>query len=148
MRPYHAVMIALLSSLVPTAVLADGNVVAPPAMNADFEAGAAAIKAQDWPGAVTRLNAALRTDPDNADVHNLLGFAYRKQGQLDPAFRHYERALKLDPRHRGAHEYIGEAYLIAGRKPQAIEHLAALEKICGRGCEEYQDLAKAIAAAP
>ena len=29
-------------------------------------------------------------------------------------------------------------------QPQAAEHLAELEKICGKGCEEYQDLASAI----
>lgn len=33
-------------------------------------------------------------------------------GQLDLAFKHYQRALQLDPRHLGAHEYIGEAYLM------------------------------------
>jgi hypothetical protein len=31
-------------------------------------------------------------------------------------------------------------------KPEeAQKHLAALEKICGKNCEEYEDLAKAIA---
>jgi hypothetical protein len=32
------------------------------------------------------------------------------------------------------------------RKPaEAEKHLAELEKICGRGCEEYAELAKSIA---
>ena len=34
-----------------------------------------------------------------------------------------------------------------GNKAKAQEHLAALERICGKGCEEYQDLARAIAQA-
>jgi hypothetical protein len=55
--------------------------------------------------------------------------------------------LKIDPSHKGAHEYIGEAYVIVGNKAKAQEHLAALERICGKGCEEYQDLARAIAQA-
>ena len=147
MRLVLATLATLVSLFAAGHAAADSNVIAPPTQNADYEVGAAAIKAADWPRAVTSLNAALRADPDNADIENLLGYAYRKQGQLDPAFRHYERALKLDPKHRGAHEYIGEAYLMAGRKAQAQEHLAALERICGRGCDEYQDLAKAIAAA-
>jgi Flp pilus assembly protein TadD len=147
MRLVLATLAMLVSLFAGGHAAADSNVMSPPTQNADYEVGAAAIKAADWPRAVTSLTAALRADPDNADIENLLGYAYRKQGQLDPAFRHYERALKLDPKHRGAHEYIGEAYLMAGRKAQAQEHLAALEKICGRGCDEYQDLAKAIAAA-
>jgi len=36
--------------------------------------------------------------------------------------------------------------LKAGQPDKAAEHLVRLEKICGKGCEEYQDLSKAIAA--
>lgn len=53
----------------------------------------------------------------------------------------------LSPRHLGAHEYIGEACLMTGNPEKAREHLAALDKLCGRDCDEYRDLAKAIAAA-
>ena len=91
---------------------------------------------------------ALKAEPDNAHYHNGLGYAYRKAGQLDPSFVHYRTALRLDPELKSAHEYIGEAYLAKGDKAKAREHLATLEKLCGgRGCEEYRDLAKAIAAA-
>ncbi|OIP15370.1 MAG: hypothetical protein CO105_04265 [Comamonadaceae bacterium CG_4_9_14_3_um_filter_60_33] len=108
-----------------------------------------AIDAKDWQRALTELRVALQTAPNNADVHNLLGFSYRKQAQPDlpKAFEHYQQALKLNPLHRGAHEYIGEAYLMDNKPAEAERHLAALEKICGnRSCEEYADLAKAIAA--
>ena len=60
------------------------------------------------------------------------------------AFAEYEEALHLDPGHKGAHEYVGEAYVIAKNLPKAQEHLAALEKLCGRSCPEYRDLAKVI----
>ncbi|MEP7181811.1 MAG: tetratricopeptide repeat protein [Betaproteobacteria bacterium] len=137
---------AALAVPVPAA-LADANVDAPPIQNVDYEVGAAAVKMQDWPRAISHLTAALKADGTNADIHNLLGYAYRKDGNLDAAFRQYDEALKLDPKHRGAHEYIGEAYLIAGNRAKAQEHLAALGRICGKGCEEYLDLAKAIATA-
>ena len=59
---------------------------------------------------------------------------------------HLLETLKLDPRHKGAHEYIGEAYLMDKKPAEAEKHLAELEKICGnKSCEEYADLAKAIA---
>ena len=104
------------------------------------------IDQKDWRGALTQLKSALRKDPKNADVHNLMGYSYRKSGQLDDAFDSYRTALKLDPNHKGAHEYIGEAYLVRKQLPDAERHLAELEKICGGpACEEYQDLAKSIA---
>jgi len=89
----------------------------------------------------------VREAPQNADVHNLLGYTYRKRPAPDlvKAFEHYQMALRIDPRHKGAHEYIGEAYLLDKRLPEAERHLAELEKICGgTACEEYRDLAQSI----
>lgn len=107
-----------------------------------------AIDAKDWNAALRELTAAEREEPRNADVQNLLGYAYRKRANPDlpKAISHYHAALRLDPRHKGAHEYLGEAYLMDGKPAEAEKHLAELEKICGgKACEEYQDLAKAIA---
>ena len=116
--------------------------------NADAEVAMEAIKAGDWQRAIGGFQAALKAEPDNPYFHNGLGYAYRKAGQLDPSFRHYRIALRINPDLKSAHEYIGEAYLAVGDKAKAREHLAVLERLCrGRDCEEYQDLAKAIAAA-
>ena len=107
-----------------------------------------AVAKNDWSGAMRELNVALREDPQNADVHNLLGYTYRKRSSPDiaKAMDHYGMALKINPLHKGAHEYIGEAYLVRKQLPDAERHLAELEKICGGpACEEYQDLAKSIA---
>jgi len=107
-----------------------------------------AIAAKDWGRAVTELSAAAREEPRNADVHNLLGYSYRKRATPDitKAFEHYYTALKIDPRHKGAHEYIGEAFLMEKRPIEAEKHLADLEKICGnKTCAEYADLSKSIA---
>ncbi len=107
-----------------------------------------AITAKDFNGALSELQVAVREDPRNADVHNLLGYSYRKRSSPDiaKALDHYGTALRIDPKHKGAHEYIGEAYLMQKRPEQAEVHLRELEKICGgTACEEYQDLAKSIA---
>ncbi|MFM8467760.1 MAG: tetratricopeptide repeat protein [Oxalobacteraceae bacterium] len=111
----------------------------------DFAAGKAAIKHKDWKTAIEALNKSVKRAPDNPDTHTYLGYSYRNLGDLDNSFAHYREALKLDPKHKGAHEYIGQAYLKAGQPDKAAGHLAELEKICGKGCEEYQDLANAIA---
>ncbi len=111
----------------------------------DYAAAKEAVRKKDWPEAVRLLQRTAVREPDNADVHNLLGYSYRNLGQLEPAFKHYQQALVLEPRHRGAHEYIGEAYLIAGDTAGAEKHLAALREICLLPCEELGDLERAIA---
>lgn len=118
---------------------------APAAVN-DLEEGRNAVKAQQWRVAINHLEKALAKDRDNADIHNWLGYSYRNSGDMAKGMASYSTALKLNPNHRGAHEYIGIAYLLQKNKPKAEEHLAALDKICGKSCEEYQDLQKALVA--
>jgi tetratricopeptide (TPR) repeat protein len=106
-----------------------------------------AIAKQDWAAAQSGLKQALASNPNKADYHNLYAYSMRKGSNpdMDEVFKHYEEALRIDPKHRGAHEYIGEAYLQVGNLPKAKEHLAALDKLCWLGCEEYRDLKKAVA---
>jgi len=114
-------------------------------LDPEYAAGKQAIDAKDWPAAIKLLHSAALRDTRNADIQNYLGYAYRHAGQLDLAFRHYQRALQLNPRHRGAHEYVGEAYLLVHNLAKAEEHLAALQKICLIPCEEYADLKQKVA---
>jgi Flp pilus assembly protein TadD len=148
----HALLLAALLTTLSAAQAADtpgSDPNLPATTVADRLANARkAIAAKDWGIAQRELNLALREDPRNADVHNLMGYSWRKRSTPDvtKAFEHYYTALKLDPRHKGAHEYIGEAYLMAKRPVEAEKHLAELEKICGsKTCEEYQELARSIA---
>jgi Flp pilus assembly protein TadD len=110
----------------------------------DYENGKKAIESKNWKLALDQFGRAAARDPNNADIHNYLGYAYRKSGNLDAAFKSYAAALRLDPNHRGAHEYVGEAYLMVNNLAKAEEHLAALDKICFFSCEEYRDLKKDI----
>jgi tetratricopeptide (TPR) repeat protein len=107
----------------------------------------AAIAKQDWAAAQLVLKQGLANDQQNADYHNLYAYSLRKGGGADMAevFMHYDQALRIDPKHKGAHEYSGEAYLQVNDLAKAKEHLAALDKICFFGCEEYTDLKKAVA---
>jgi Flp pilus assembly protein TadD len=107
-------------------------------------AARSAIAERRYADAVRVLGEALARDPQNAETHNLLGYAHRKSGDLPRAFHHYHEALRLDPDHRGAHEYIGEAYLMAGDLARAEDHLRRLERLCTSPCEERDDLQKAI----
>jgi Flp pilus assembly protein TadD len=113
-------------------------------LDPDYAAGKRAIAAKQWSTAIAALSSAALRDTRNADIQNYLGYAYRNAGQLDAAFRYYERALTLSPRHRGAHEYVGEAYLIVNNLAKAEEHLAALQQICLIPCEEFEELKEKI----
>jgi Flp pilus assembly protein TadD len=115
------------------------------AADPDYAAGRKAIATENWNAAIKSFTSAAQRAPDNADIQNYLGYAHRKGGQLDTAFRHYKRALELNPRHKGAHEYIGEAYLMAGDPASARKHLEELRNICLLPCEELSDLEKALA---
>jgi Flp pilus assembly protein TadD len=116
------------------------------AQDEDYMAGKKAIDRKDWSRAIQRLQRALVRDPDNADIHNYLGYAHRHVRQMDEALKHYKRALEINPRHRGAHEYIGQAYLMMDDVTSADKHLAALRQICLLPCEEMDDLDRTIKA--
>lgn len=144
------IALAAAASLAHAADIPGSNPSAPPPPTVAERMAQArkAIDAGDWRRALSELNTAARVEPRNADVHNLLGYSYRKQGTPDitKAFEHYYIALRLDPKHKGAHEYIGQAYLMEKRPEEAQKHLVQLESICGnKTCPEYVTLAKAMA---
>jgi Flp pilus assembly protein TadD len=116
------------------------------ALDPSYAAAKTAITERRYADAVRLLDDALSRNGNDADTHNLLGYAHRKNGNLERAFYHYDQALRLNPQHRGAHEYIGEAYLMAGNLARAEHHLRVLEGLCQSPCEERDDLAKAVRA--
>lgn len=143
-----AALLALSTSAFNLAHAADTPSTPAPTVSERMGNARDSIKANKWQPAIAELRIAVREEPKNADAHNLLAYSYRKQAKPDlaKAFEHYKIALQLDPKHKGAHEYIGEAYLMDKKPAEAEKHLAELEKICGnKTCEEYADLAKAIA---
>jgi tetratricopeptide (TPR) repeat protein len=107
-------------------------------------AARALIAEKNWPAAIAELKKA--DQPGNADWNNLMGYSLRKSATPDyaAAEKHYDEALRIDPKHRGALEYSGELYLILGNLAKAEQRLAALDKACTFGCEEYTDLKQAV----
>jgi tetratricopeptide (TPR) repeat protein len=114
-------------------------------MDADMSAAMQAIDEKNWSAAVAWLEKSLKNDDTNADTYNYLGYAERHRGNMDAAFRYYEKALAINPKHKGAHEYVGEAYLMVGNVAKAEEHLAKLDKICFLSCDEFAELKTKIA---
>ncbi len=145
MSTRRVLFLALLCSLAGSARAAGGGGPPAGASAAEISKAEQLIEAKKWDEAIAVLKGAEARDTKNADIYNWLGYAERNRGNTDAAFAYYDKALALNPRHRGAHEYVGEAYLMVGKPDKAREHLAALEKLCSKKCEEYEDLAKDIA---
>ena len=144
---FRMFLLALLAGFAFSAPLHAADTPSPPARapeDPDLVSGRNAVVAQDWKSAIESFNRVAAREPRNADAQNLLGYSWRKSGNLDQAFKYYNEALRLDPGHKGAHEYIGEAYLMVNNLPKAEEHLARLDKLCFLPCSEYSDLKKAV----
>jgi Flp pilus assembly protein TadD len=140
-----AVALALLTPALSYTAPTETQVQGIAAAKADYAVAKTAIEAENWDAAIAALKSAERNDPGNADVQNMLGYTHRQKGEVEEAFKYYNKALELNPYHRGAHEYMGRAYLAQSRVEKAQEHLAKLEQICPEKCAERDSLKKAIA---
>jgi tetratricopeptide (TPR) repeat protein len=110
----------------------------------DLTSVRAKLNAKDYTAALAELRGLAETH-QQADVYNLLGFALRKTGDYRTSLTYYTKALEFQPDHKAAREYLGELYLDTGEIDKAKEQLATLTKLCPSGCEELDDLQKAIA---
>ena len=109
----------------------------------DLTSVKAKIEAKNYTGALEELRG-LAEDTQQADVYNLLGFTLRKTGDYQTALTYYTKALELQPSHKAAREYLGELYVETGDVDKAKVQLSELGKLCPQGCEELEDLQKAI----
>lgn len=100
-------------------------------------------KAERYAEAIQVLD--LLKNPDTPKALNYRGYATRKLGRIDEGIAYYRKSVALDPRYAQVREYLGEAYVIKGQMARAKAQLRAIKRICGTECEEYEDLAKAIA---
>jgi hypothetical protein len=87
-------------------------------------------------------------DQHDAMVLTMIGYSKRKLGHVDEGMAYYDRALAIEPDNINTHEYLGEGYVAVGKVQLAKLELDKLARICGTGCEQYEDLAKAIVGHP
>ncbi len=110
-----------------------------------YEQGRALAKEGNYDWALQVL-AAIENQND-PNVLNYIGYSNRKAGRLEIGITFYRKALAIDPNFVLAREYLGEGYVAAGRIDLAKLELAEIAKRCGATCQEYVDLAEAIATA-
>lgn len=102
------------------------------------------INEKRYDEAIVYLNDARWAAGPHPDILTYLGFANRKLQRYEIAEDYYQSALRISPKHRGALEYYGELKLERGDVAGAKSHLAKLEKICGFGCNEADELRRWI----
>ena len=102
------------------------------------------INTEQYSAAITELYNTQYEVGLHADIQNYLGYTHRKIGQYDEAKGYYKTALSLNPNHLGAHEYLGELYIELGEMKNARKQLAKLDKLCGFGCAEREELARLV----
>lgn len=101
-------------------------------------------QAQRYQEALQTLD--LLKDPNTPRALNYRGHATRKLGRMDEGIGYYLKSVALDPNYAQVREYLGEAYALQGKIDLAKQQLDTIGKICGStDCEEYKDLAEAIA---
>lgn len=108
-----------------------------------YEQGRTLALAGDYDSALT-LFAAIR-DKEDSDVLTMIGYATRKSGAVEEGIAYYHRALALNPDNLNTRQYLGEGYVAMGRLDLAQAQLDRIEAQCGAGCDQYLDLAAAMA---
>jgi len=100
-----------------------------------YDQGVAASQAEDFQKALPLFEEALRQNPNNPDILNMLAHTQRKIGLIDEALANYKKALELRPKFPEAREYLGECYVQA-----ALREVEVLKSYGSDGAEELEDL--------
>jgi tetratricopeptide (TPR) repeat protein len=108
-----------------------------------YEQGRALALAGDY-GDALALFEVIR-DKQDSDVLTMIGYAKRKSGALEEGIAYYHRALAIDPDNVNTREYLGEGYVAMGRLDLAQAELDRIGTLCGESCDQYIDLAAAMA---
>jgi Flp pilus assembly protein TadD len=90
--------------------------------------GEVAVAAGQGELAVSAQQKAAKLAPEDADVHTLLGRAYRLTGKPAEAQASLERALALAPSHMSAREALGGLLLDRGEYERALKLFTSIER--------------------
>ncbi len=69
---------------------------------------------------MSEFQAALDINPDDAEVHYLLGAAYVQMGRMDEAMKEFNTALEYNPDLPEAYFGLGTVHKLQGNKEKAI----------------------------
>ena len=94
--------------------------------------------------AVQVLTEALRSNPEDEDVHYNLGLALARLGKVEEAIREYREALRIFPDYAEAHNNLGNVLVRAGQAEEAITHFERAVKIMPEYASAHNNLGTAL----
>jgi tetratricopeptide (TPR) repeat protein len=106
---------------------------------AAYQAGVAALNAQNWAEAIRQFRVVRRSAPNNGTVNYALGLAYSGAGDTDNARTSLERAVRADDVPPAAFLKLGQIYLQLNRRDDAVAQQTALNRAlqaCDASCGE------------
>lgn len=87
-----------------------------------FNEGTELFQAEDYSGAIAKWEEFLAANPDVYQVHQNIGVAYRRLGELDKAREHLDEVLEQDTDDVRAHTVMGEILVEQGETQAALPH--------------------------
>ena len=133
----------LLSFIVSTSFSAGTNSSDDTSYGKEYKSALKLINKKKYDNAIEKLMDLVdvsSSDFTKADILNEIGFAFRKNNDLDNASKYYLMALKEDPNHLGALEYQGEMFVDLGQKDKALANLNKLKDLVGEKNSFYKEL--------
>ena len=109
-----------------------------------LRAGTANERTGDYKGAERSFRRGIEIAPNDAELHNALGWTLFQDGRPQEAAVELEKAVTLDPKHAKAHNNLALALVELGRLEEAASHFQASLAIEPRA-EIYSDLGFALA---
>ncbi len=90
-----------------------------------YDYGLALVQAGRYDDAKAQMQAALQTNPQYAEAHEILGALYVREKQTELAIAEYRQALAAKPEMNRVHLNLGLLLAAQGDRAGAIEHLRA-----------------------
>ena len=125
------------------AAVADMRRVAPERAATHFYAAVAAFLHGDASAAVEEARRAIAIDPDYTATYDLIGAAYTRLGQFDPARQAFNKSLEFDAHDSTAYENLGVLELNAGNRAAAAKYFAEALWLVPESQTSRQGLARA-----
>ena len=98
-----------------------------------------------WKSSATLYEHTLGVTDRNYFIHNNLGVAQKKQGNLDGAIQQYQKALKINPKHVSSLNNLGNALEVQGRIDEAADHYLEALRIDPNVAITYNNLGNIFA---
>jgi tetratricopeptide (TPR) repeat protein len=104
----------------------------PPALQASFDEGVRALKADKLDEAESAFRAVIAKGGAVAYVRNNLGVVYQERGQHEKAVTEFREAIRLDPRYPAPRILLGASLFALGRTSEARTQLDRAVKLAPR----------------